>query len=684
VNHLAGEKSPYLLQHASNPVDWHPWGEEALRRARKEDKPIFLSIGYSTCHWCHVMEKESFEDPAVAALMNETFVSIKVDREERPDLDDSYMKASQLMTGSGGWPLTIVMTPDGNPFFAATYIPKEKAYGRSCMLELVPRIAALWKDRRADILSSADSIGEELLKAAGAGVSGIGSASAAAPEAAVVGQASAGLARMFDATNGGFGAAPKFPMPTVFTLLLRSWKRNGDAQALRMTEESLTAMRNGGVYDQLGFGFHRYSTDAEWHVPHFEKMLYDQALLALAYTEAWQATGGDFYRRTAREILTYVLRDMTSPAGAFYSAEDADSEGEEGRFYLWSADEIRAVLPGAESAAFLDMYRIEGSGANILRRDAAQTAAAGAVEERLLAARQKRVRPFRDDKVLADWNGLMIAALARAGGAFDDPSFTKAAGRAAEFALGRMRTRDGRLLHRFRDGEAAIRGFADDYAFLAWGLLELYAASFNPRWLQEAIRLVDVFVADHWDPSAGGFFQTAVDAGQKGGAAAQDRRGRQKPLIDGVVPSANSVALLVLSKLGEITGDTCHRSRAEAIARLYPADLGSGGIRYSFLLSALDFALGPSFEIVVAGDPEKADTRAMLSALRRSFLPKATVVFRPVYVEEPLMANIVKIAPYTSAQGALNGKATAYVCLNYACRLPTNDIAVMLQELGVR
>jgi hypothetical protein len=677
-NGLKRQKSPYLLQHADNLVHWRPWGEEAFREAKAKDKLIFLSIGYSTCHWCHVMEEESFQDPRVATLLNESFISILVDREERPDLDDHYMAVSQLMTGTGGWPLTIVMTPERKPFFAATYIPRDNAYGRLGMLELLPRVTAFWEDRRTDVLSSAQEINREIGKALSPQAGG-GTLNAASIELSA-----AGLGGMFDSKNGGFGSAPKFPMANVFPLLMRSWRRTGDESSLRMTEQTLTAMRNGGIYDQLGFGFHRYAIDANWLVPHFEKMLYDQALLALAYTEAWQATGRQFYRQTATEILTYVMRDLTSPEGAFYSAEDADSEGEEGRFYFWSATELRSLLGEEEFAGFSRRYFVsdggnfdlsDGSagGLNILHRHPVDTSPAGADEQKLLAARGRRIRPARDDKILADWNGLMIAAFARAGGAFEEPAFTAAAAKAASFAVQRMSTRDGRLLHRYRDGELAVKAFADDYAFLAWGLLELYEASFEPRYLRQAIRLIDRLVTHYWDESAGGFFQTAGDAEQVGEV-------RSKSLVDGVLPSANSVALLVLAKLGRITGSSEYEKKAEAIVRLYPTDVAANPIRYAFYLAAMDFLLGPSFEVVIAGDPRSPETRAMVSAIRQRFVPNKVLMLRPSDASKP---EIVHIAPFTSPQLPVNGKATAYVCRNFACELPTNDIATMLAQLGL-
>jgi uncharacterized protein len=673
VNHLAGESSPYLLQHAGNPVDWYPWGEEAFALARREDKPVFLSIGYSTCHWCHVMERESFEDPDVAALMNRAFVSIKVDREERPDLDEHFMAVSQALTNSGGWPLTVVLTPDGKPFFAATYVPRESMYGRMGMLELVPRIGETWKARRAEVLASADSIAAEIGRAAAAPADG------GRFDAGSIARAAEALVAQVDGENGGFGSAPKFPMATVYPLLLRAWKRTGSAAALAAVEKGLLAMRNGGVYDQVGFGFHRYSTDARWLVPHFEKMLYDQALLALAYTEAWQATGKDFYRCTAREILAYVLRDLRTPEGAFCSAEDADSEGEEGAFYLWTAEEIRGVLGGGAAEAFCRTYGVAERGnfagarsANILHRKPDAETATGESESLLLAARGSRVRPFKDDKVLADWNGLAIAALARAGAAFEEPSFTAAAAEAAGFLLSSMDDPEGRLLHRFRAGQAAIPGFADDYAFLCWGLLELYAADFNPRWLDYAIRLADGLLERFWDPDGGGFFQAASDA-------CDSRAARRKSLPDGVLPSANSVGLLVLARLAELTGKSEYRARAEQTAAVFPQQAEEASISFGAFLSGLDVLAGPSFEVVIAGDPSADDTRAMVRELRRRFLPRVTVLLRPAGAAG---AAIGRIAPSTAAQVPVGGRATAHVCRSGACGLPTTDIAVMLRQLG--
>ena len=440
-----------------------------------------------------------------------------------------------------------------------------------------------------------------------------------------------------------------------------------------MVEKSLTAMRNGGVYDQVGFGFHRYSTDAFWRVPHFEKMLYDQALLLLAYCEAWQATGTELFRMTAREIAAYVLRDMTSPEGAFYSAEDADSEGEEGKFYTWTESELPSTLSAEDRSGLEKRYGKLGMARGILYRDPEDTSPPGKIESALLEARRGRIRPLRDDKVLADWNGLMIAALSRAGGAFDEPELVRAAGKAAHFVLGRMRP-GGRLLHRYRDGDAAIPSFAEDLAFLSWGLLEHYEASFEVSSLKEAVSLVEVLLARHWDEASGGFFRTADDAEALPG-------GRSKPLRDGVIPSANSIALLVLLRLARITGSIDYQEKAESIIRLYPADAEKDAYSHAVFLSAVDFAAGPTHEVVIAGDPRAEDTRAMMREIRRRFLPRAVLLFRP---QDGAPAEITKIAPFTEPLVMREGRATAYVCRDRACELPTTDVGKMRELLGAR
>ncbi|OPY08034.1 MAG: hypothetical protein A4E68_01462 [Syntrophaceae bacterium PtaB.Bin095] len=688
-NRLIGEKSPYLLQHAGNPVDWHPWGEEAFARARREDKPVFLSVGYSTCHWCHVMAHESFEDPEVARLLNDALVCVKVDREERPDIDKVYMTVCQLLTGSGGWPLTIVMTPDKHPFFAATYIPRENRFGRVGMLELIPQIERVWKTRRDDVLSSTRQILAALRK----------TAREADPEDLSMDPAADAFAELhasFDETHGGFGPAPKFPIPHHLCFLLRFWKRHGSAEALRMAEKTLQAMRAGGLCDHLGFGFHRYSTDASWLVPHFEKMLYDQALLAIAYIEAFQSTGKDEYGRTAREILAYAVRDLTSPEGGFYSAEDADSEGEEGRFYLWTEAEIRRVLAPEEAdfavrffhvqrnGNYLDEASGRKNGKNILhvKQNAAEMEpeagrAAGEWEgmlerarRKLFEAREGRPRPHRDDKILTDWNGLMIAAFARAAAVFDDAAYLKAADRAADFLLQVMGGRDGGLLHRYREGQAAIPANLDDYAFTIWGLIELYEAGFAPPRLEAAVRLQEEQDRRFWDGAAGGYFFTPDDG--------EALLLRQKDIHDGAIPSGNAVSLLNVLRLARMTGRPDLEDRAARLVRAFSSQLRKYPSGHSHFLIGLDFLAGPTGEIVIAGDLKQQDAQDMLRSLRKTFLPNKVVIFRHAGEAASSASGLFGFA---DGMKAIDGRATAYVCVNYACSRPTQDSGEMLRLL---
>ena len=687
MNRLQSEKSPYLLQHADNPVDWYPWGEEAFRKAKEEDKPIFLSIGYSTCHWCHVMEHESFEDPEVARLMNENFINIKVDREERPDIDELYMTVAQLLTGRGGWPLTILMSPDQKPFFASTYIPKESRYGRIGMLELIPRIAEVWKTRREEVDSSSESILQALQKVSQSRVAGD------LLDESILKRTYTGLSEQFDEHYGGFGSAPKFPSPHNFLFLLRYWRRSGEERALKIVEKTLTAMRRGGIFDQVGYGFHRYSTDARWRVPHFEKMLYDQALLALAYTETYQATGKPFYAHTAREVLTYVLRDMVTPEGGFASAEDADSEGEEGKFYTWSYEELSSLLDSEELAELEERFAVqadgnykeeatgEQTGTNILYMhhedglaiagDGTAAALSDSTRKKLFESRRERVRPLKDDKILTSWNGLMIAALARAGGVLGEASYLEAAERAADFILARLRSKDGGLLHRYREGEAAIPGYATDYAYLVWGLIELYESTFNSSYLRHARGLMDRFIEDFWDDStAGGFFLTAEKS--------ENLLVRQRNDTDGALPSAGSVALLDLLKLGRMTQNQDYEDKALALTRATSQLVETSPPAFTFFLSALDFQIGPSFEVVIAGRSNASDTREMAQVLRKEFAPNKVVLFRPAEEEQP---EISDLAPFTRFQVSIDGKATAYVCRDYACELPVTDSEAMLRLL---
>lgn len=675
-NRLGDEKSPYLLQHKDNPVDWYPWSDEAFDRARREDKPIFLSIGYSTCHWCHVMAHESFEDEEVAQLMNETFVSIKVDREERPDIDGVYMTACQMMTGHGGWPLTLIMTPDKRPFHAATYVPKSSRFGRMGMLDLVPRIQDVWENRRPEVLDTASEITQALEKASSAKLK------REAPDETVLRKGYEALKDRFDPTYGGFGSAPKFPSPHNLFFLLRYWHRTGETQALDMVTTTLEHMRLGGVFDHLGYGFHRYSTDRKWLLPHFEKMLYDQALLAMTYTETYQATGRKVFRATAEEIFEYVVRDMRSPEGAFYSAEDADSEGREGKFYVWTVDEIHETLPDELADLVIQVYNLvpegnfeeestrERTGENILHLrepvgdDSDDLARA---RKLLFEAREERVRPGRDDKVLLDWNGLMIAALSKAAAAFDAPEYAKAAARAAGFVVDRMQV-DGRLQHRFRGGEAAVPALLDDYAFLIWGLIELYEATFETTYLREALRLQEEQIELFWDESEGGFFFTARDA--------ESLIVRQKEFYDGALPSGNAVSLLNLLRLARMTGRADFEERGNAVATSAGDGLSKMPAGFTAMLTGLDFAFGPTSEIVVAGRHDSS--QALLNVVRESFRPRKVVL---LHSED---SNLADLAPFVADQKPFDGTAAAYVCRNFQCERPVSNPDDLRRSLNER
>ncbi len=692
-NRLIHEKSPYLLQHAYNPVDWHPWGDDAFREAAELDRPIFLSIGYSTCHWCHVMERESFEDPAVAALLNDGFIPVKVDREERPDVDSVYMTVAQMMTGHGGWPLTIVMTPNKDPFFAGTYFPRESRGGRIGMLDLLPRLSELWRERRSEAINSAGQIATALWQA---------SQGAPPDPVAELGEAALHegfrqLARVYDPLQGGFGRAPKFPTPHNLGFLLRYWKRTGEPKALEMVERTLRSMRQGGVYDQVGFGFHRYSTDARWMLPHFEKMLYDQALLLIAYTDAYLATGREEYAVTVHEVVEYLLRDLRDPGGAFHSAEDADSEGREGRFYVWTVEELDEVLEPDEARFVRSLFHFDRrgnfaeeasgqrTGENVLYAGRSWEEAAeslgvavgelrerwGSARERLLAARARRPRPHRDDKVLTDWNGLVIAALARAASALERPEYLRAAVEALDFIRSELVGPDGRLRHRYRDGEAAIAAFADDYANLVWGLLELHEASLESEYLAEALRLNQELLDRFWDEERGGLCQTSADA--------EELPVRTREIYDGAIPSANSVAMLNLLRLARLTADPRLEQRALEVEAAFADTVRRVPSGHTQLLVAVDFRLGPPTEVVVVGTPAGDDTKALLRVLRRRFAPGSVLLFRPAG-DEP--GEVSRLAPYTEAMREVDGRAAAYVCRDYACERPVTDPAELQSLLA--
>ncbi len=680
ANRLANEKSPYLLKHATNPVDWYPWGEEAFEKARADDKPIFLSIGYSTCHWCNVMEEESFSDATVAKALNEVFIPIKVDREERPDIDQIYMSVCQIFTENCGWPLTIFLTPDKRPFFAGTYFPKKSRFGRPGLLNLIDHAKNLWSRDRERVLQAADEIKDSLERSAsfqeGEGLS-----------ITHLKNAYELFNARFDELRGGFGSGIKFPKPHVLSYLLRYWKRSGEKDSLRMAEETLTAMRHGGIYDHLGYGFHRYSTDPWWRVPHFEKMLYDQALHAIAYLEAYQATKNEQYANTAREILQYVLRDMTSSQGGFYSAESADSEGEEGKFYIWKQKELIGLLGKKTANEILDYYHIEPdgnfvdpvfsqkSGENILytTEGIEKPANLEAIRRILYNARNKRIRPDKDDKVLADWNGLMIAALARAAQVFNEPEYGEAAAKAADFVLTNMMSPQGKLLHRWRDGQSGLPATAADYAYFTWGLIELYEWSFNVKRLDVALRLKNELIKDFWDNKAGGFFLT--------GSQSETVLVRMKDVYDRALPSSNSVAMLNLLRLGRLTGKADFEEKAAMLAKTFSNRVQESLPDHSMLLNALDFGEGPSHEIVIVGKPGAEDTMNMLRAIRRSFLPNAVVILKPMSEESPSISRLASFVEYMTAR---DNKATAYVCTNFKCEFPTNKVDEMLGLLNIK
>lgn len=685
-NRLIFESSPYLLQHARNPVDWYPWGEAAFEKAKREDKPIFLSVGYATCHWCHVMEHESFEDSAVAALMNEYFVSIKVDREERPDVDQIYMAVTQALTGHGGWPMTVVMTWDRKPFFAGTYFPKETRHGRMGMLDLVPTIGTAWKNRRDEILESADKITAILHESVATEPSELDAER-------TMDNAFAMLSQQFDPINGGFGRSPKFPTPHHLVFLMRYARRHSNDSAMRMVEKTLQSMRRGGIYDHVGFGFHRYSTDERWFLPHFEKMLYDQALLAMAYTEAYAVTKKDEYKKTADEIFNYVLRDMTDPDGGFYSAEDADSEGEEGKFYLWTETELANVLGEDDARLWQRMYNTQpdgnyreeatghATGGNIfyLNKDWDVLAAENgwreeelrnrleSIRRKLFDVREKRVHPLKDDKILTDWNGLMIAALARAARTMESPAYESAAQKATDFILTHLRDSDGRLMKRYRRGKSGLPAHLDDYAMLTWGLIELYEAGFDLKYLEAAMELQEIMIREFWDGERGGFYFSRADDGEL--------ITRMKEIYDGAIPSGNSVAAMTLLRLARMTGRTDWEEKSHRIGQVFAENIRRAPMAYTQFLQTLDFA--PSYEIVVVGDRTDKDTQSMLRAIELvTGRPKVVLLKTPDNAD-----RLAELSPFTKSQTARDGRTTVYVCENFSCNAPTTDIDEMVRLL---
>jgi uncharacterized protein len=671
ANRLAQETSPYLLQHKDNPVDWYPWGEDALERAREEDKPILLSVGYSACHWCHVMERESFEDEETARMMNEHFVNIKVDREERPDIDSIYMSAVQALTRHGGWPMTVFLTPDGAPFFGGTYFPPVPGRGMPSFQQVLLSLADAYENRRDEVLRSAESVREYLRASTGT----------ALPKSAVgtelLDNAAASLIGELDRRFGGFGGAPKFPQAMNLEVLLRHHHRTGDGDALSGVELTLRAMANGGIYDQLGGGFARYSVDQYWLVPHFEKMLYDNALLGRLYLEAYQATGDGFYRRIAEETLDYVVRDMTSPEGGFYSAEDADSEGEEGKFYVWTPAEIRAVLDPDEAELaerFWDVTeRGNFEGENILHVPRPPETVAAEfglspeelweriteIRSKLFAAREGRVRPGRDEKVLAAWNGLMLRSFAFAARVLDREDYREVAEQNAAFLLEKLRS-GGRLHRSYKDGRARFNGYLEDYAMVADGLVTLYEATFDTRWLAAAEGLCDAVLELFWDEEQRTFYDTPTDH--------EELVTRPRDVYDSAAPSGNSVATDVLLRLALLLDREDYRARAETVLEELSGGMEKLPGGFGRLLAALDFHLSRPREVVIVGDPGSPDTQALINTVYARYLPNKVVAGRAPEDEES--AGVV---PLLADRPAHDGGATAYVCEGYACQMPTTE-----------
>ena len=685
TNRLAQETSPYLLQHAHNPVDWYAWGPEAFAAAVEQNKPILLSVGYSACHWCHVMERESFENEAIAGLMNREFINIKVDREERPDVDAIYMSAVQMLTGQGGWPMTMFLTPQGKPFYGGTYYPPEDHYGRPGFPRVLKAVAESWKERPHEI----ETMGLELLAQLDETNDLARHLSDSLLTPSVLENAFATLSGQFDPQHGGFGSSPKFPQPANLDFLLRFHAYSKRAEPLAMVEKTLHRMALGGIYDQLGGGFHRYSVDQVWLVPHFEKMLYDNAQLAQTYIRCYQATGKVFYRAIAEEILNYVLREMTSAEGGFFSAQDADSEGEEGRFFVWTPAEIQTLLGERDAEVFSAFYDITSGGnwegTNILRviREAPQVAAQFglSLEEtasildsgrtRLFAEREKRIKPHLDDKVLTAWNGLMLSAFAEVAAVLDNAAFRQVAIRNAEFLQGTLTRRDEsgnlRLLRTYRNGQAKLNGYLEDYSFFADGLLHLYEATFDPQWLALAHELVVTMLAYFWDEENGGFFATSSDH--------ETLIQRPKDWDDNATPSGNSVALDVLLRLAVLTGESRYREYAARVLQRLGSTLEKHPYSFARCLSALDFYLSTPREIAIVGEREAEATQRLLRTIYSLYLPNKVVVQTDGPHTAP--AGI----PLLTDRPLRDNRPTAYVCSNFACQEPVNNPDALLVQL---
>ena len=679
-NPLSTESSPYLLQHKNNPVYWYPWGEEALQKSKSEDKPIFLSIGYSACHWCHVMEHESFEDIEVADILNENFVSIKVDREERPDIDSIYMDAVQMISGQGGWPMSMFLFPDLRPFYGGTYFPPDDRWGRPGFKSLLVRIVELYKKDRDNLQINASKIVDSLQNYSKPQNSDEELTSS------FITNAISSLKERFDSKWGGFGEKPKFPPSMALMLLLRQWKKNGDSKVLEIVEFTLQRMALGGMYDQLGGGFHRYSVDEYWLIPHFEKMLYDNALLVRVYIEAFQATKNLFYKSIAIETLDYVLREMCSSEGGFYSAQDADSEGEEGKFFAWTPSEICEVLGEKDGKIFSSFYGItekgnfeKGTSALFIEKPPKKFAEDNGIEyekllfllqnakEKLFKHREKRIKPSLDDKILTSWNGLMIGSMAYAGRVLNNQNYLDFAEKSADFILEKM-WNGKRFFRSYRLGEGKLNAYLDDYAFMVQGLTELYEATFNSRWLNAAVDISHQMIELFQDDQSGGFFFTSKDH--------EKLIVRKKMSQDGAIPSGNSVAVLSLLRLSRISGEVDFKRAAEKTIETFSHILNSAPAALHMMLVGLDFYLDTPMEIVLSGNLESGDTKEMLNVIHSVYLPNKVIAFNSNDDSKTLFLPILK------DKSPVNNKATVFLCENYACKLPMIDPEAVRKSLG--
>ena len=689
MNRLANSQSPYLLQHKNNPVDWYPWSDDAFEKAEKQNKPIFLSIGYSTCHWCHVMEHESFEDEEVAKLMNDNFISIKVDREEMPEIDHLYMSVCQAMTGRGGWPLTIVMSPKKEPFFAGTYFPKKGNGNQPGMMELIPSLMNAWDNKQDDIRKTIKQVNDYLIRT-----------NSFQPGKKIneelIRNAFRDFTERFDSKFGGFGSSPKFPSPHNLIFLMRYFKTYGDSTAKDMVTKTLNNMRLGGIFDHIGYGFHRYSTDQRWFLPHFEKMLYDQAMISMAYLEAYEATKDETLAKNTEEIFTYVIRDMMKENGGFYSAEDADSEGEEGRFYIWTDKELDQILGKEKGEKFRKIFGIKKEGnfideasgnsmpENIPYLKISLSAFAKtenldlnklskSIDESrklLFFEREKRVHPLKDDKILTDWNGLMIAAMAKGGKILNRPVYTDAANKSAQFILENLRTNNGRLHKRSRNNKAGLQPHIDDYAFFIWGLLELYEATFETNFLASAIELSDIMVQDFYDKKDGGFF-IGPNNGERLIIRAKDS-------YDGAIPSGNAVAAMNCIKLSKYTGDLEWEKIAYKTINAFSKKINQAPSSHAFMLSSYMFGVKSPKEVVIVAKEMNGEVKEKIRQLQSNYNPHAIFLFKPSNGN----SKLDRIAPWTKNHYTIDNKTTYYVCENFSCKRPTTDLKTALGYLN--